>query len=602
MQLYFRLLKFLFHYWAQLALAIFFMITLALSNGAMAYLIGPVLKFLFTNNADDTIRLIPIDLFTFNRAQMLIAVPLIIIFVALIKGLSFFWQAYFMGHVGQKMVADIRLHLYRHILNLPISYFSKSSTGQLISRMTNDVGMLQNTASNSVATILRESFSIIVLATVVITRDWKLALAAFVTFPLAIYPLVRFSKKMRKVSTQGQATMGAMTILMHEAIAGIRIVKAFCMEKYEEMRFGKENDRFTKFSMKSIKVRSISSPLMETLRAIGLAFAIWYAAYRIQNGSLTPDDFISFSAALLMLYPSIKALNGVNMNIQQGLAAAARVFELLDAPQETKDKDDAKRIDTIRQGIEFKDVSFRYGEKLILEGINLKVRKGEIIAIVGTSGAGKTTFINLLPRFYDVTEGIILFDDVDIRDIIKNSLRSQIAIVSQQVILFNDSVSKNIAYGDVTRDSRDIISAAKAANADSFIRKLPQGYDTVIGEGGVRLSGGERQRLSIARAILKNAPILILDEATSSLDTESEMEVQKGLNNLVHGRTTFVVAHRLSTVRNADRIIVLSDGGIKEMGRHEELLKFGGEYSRIYNMQFQGGDEINLKSQITNYK
>ena len=591
MELYSRLLKFLFHYWVQLVLAIVFMLTLALSNGAMAYLVGPVLKFLFTNNAEDTIRLVPIDLFTFNRAQMLIAVPVIIILVAFIKGLSFFWQAYFMGYVGQKMVADIRLHLYQHILNLPISYLSKSSTGQLMSRMTNDVGMLQNTAANSVATILRESFSIIVLAIVVITRDWKLALAAFITFPLAIYPLVRFSKKMRKVSTQGQTTMGAMTILMHEAIAGIRIVKAFCMEKYEEMRFSKENERFTKFSMKSIKVRSISSPLMETLRAIGLASAIWYAAYRIQSGSLAPDDFMSFSVALLMLYPPIKALNGVNMNIQQGLAAAARVFELLDVPQETKDKESAKSIDNIHQEIEFKDVSFRYGDKWVLKDINLKVKKGEVIAIVGTSGVGKTTFVNLLPRFYDVTEGTILFDGVDIRDITKASLRAQIAIVSQQVILFNDTVRKNIAYGDVDRSEANIINAAKAANADGFIRKLPQGYDTIIGEGGVKLSGGERQRLSIARAILKNAPILILDEATSSLDTESEMEVQRGLQYLIQGRTTFVVAHRLSTVRNADRIIVLAGGGIKEVGRHEELLKLGGEYCRIYKMQFHGGSE-----------
>ena len=606
MELYLRLLKFLFHYWVQLVLAIVFMLTLALSNGAMAYLVGPVLKFLFTNNAEDTIRLVPIDLFTFNRAQMLIAVPVIIILVAFIKGLSFFWQAYFMGYVGQKMVADIRQHLYQHILNLPIAYLSKSSTGQLMSRMTNDVGMLQNTAANSVATVLRESFSIIVLAIVVITRDWKLALAAFITFPLAIYPLVRFSKKMRKVSTQGQTTMGAMTILMHEAIAGIRIVKAFCMEKYEEMRFSKENERFTKLSMKSIRVRSISSPLMETLRAIGLACAIWYAAYRIQSGSLTPDDFMSFSVALLMLYPSIKALNGVNMNIQQGLAAAARVFELLDVPQETKDKESAKSIDNIHQEIEFKDVSFRYGDKhvpagskqgWVLKDINLKVKKGEVIAIVGTSGVGKTTFVNLLPRFYDVTEGTILFDGVDIRDITKGSLRAQIAIVSQQVILFNDTVEKNIAYGDVDRSEANIINAAKAANADAFIRKFPQGYDTIIGEGGIKLSGGERQRLSIARAILKNAPILILDEATSSLDTESEMEVQRGLQYLIQGRTTFVVAHRLSTVRNADRIIVLAGGGIKEVGRHEELLKLGGEYCRIYKMQFHGGDEdLRLKA------
>jgi len=566
------------------------MITLALSNGAFAYLVGPVLKFLFANNTDNTIRLIPLDIFTFDRAQMLVVVPMVIILVALVKGLSFFGQAYFMGYIGQRIVADIRQFLYKHILNLPISYFTKNSTGALMSRVTNDVGMLQNTAADSVATLLRESLTIIALATVVIGKDWKLAAATFIAFPLAIYPMVRFSKKMRKVSTQGQASMGAMTTLLHEAIAGIKIVKAFCMEKYEELMFGKENERFSRFRMKSIKVRAIASPLMEMFGAIGFAITIWYAAYRIQNNTLKPEDFISFFAAVLMLYQPIKALNGVNMNIQQGLAAAARVFELLDVPQETKDKGNAKRIDSIQHSIEFHDVSFGYGDKWVLKGINLKLRKGEIIAIVGTSGVGKTTFVNLLPRFYDVTEGAILFDGADIRDVTKDSLRAQIAIVSQQVVLFNDTVKKNIAYGDVERNEADIINAAKAANADVFIRRLPLGYDTIIGEGGVRLSGGERQRLSIARAILKNAPILILDEATSSLDTESEMEVQKGLNNLVHGRTTFVVAHRLSTVRNADRIIVLADSGIKEMGRHEELLRLGGEYSRIYKMQFQGSE------------
>lgn len=610
MKLYLRLLKFLFHYWEHLTLAIFFMLTLALSNGAFAYLIGPVMKFLFTNSADDTIKLVPMDIFTFSRSEMLVVVPIVIIIVAVIKGISFFGQSYFMGYCGQGIVTDIRALLYKHILNLPVSYFAGNSTGVLMSRVTNDVGMLQGTAADSAATLLRESLTIIVLAAIVISRDWKLAAATFIAFPLAIYPMIRFSKKMRKVSTQGQASMGAMTALLHEAIAGIRIVKAFCMEKYEEARFGKENERFSRFRMKSIKVRAIASPMMEMFGAVGFAVTIWYAAYRIQNGTLRPEDFISFFAAVLMLYQPIKALNGVNMNIQDGLAAASRVFELLDIPQETKDRENAKKLNGISEGLELRNVSFRYGDKLVpaglpsnasiggskqgwvLKDVNLRVKNGEVIAIVGISGVGKTTFVSLLPRFYDVTEGAILFDGVDIRDIVRDSLREQIAIVSQQVILFNDTVKKNIAYGDVERDDEDIVNAAKAANADSFIRKLPQGYDTMIGEGGVRLSGGERQRLSIARAILKNAPILILDEGTSSLDTESEMEVQKGLQNLMQGRTTFVVAHRLSTVRNADRIIVLSDGGIKEMGRHEELLRLGGEYCRIYKMQFHGDENV----------
>src|SRR3972149_1896910 len=484
MKLYLRLLNFLLHYWAQLALAVCFMITLALSNGAFAYLVGPVLKFLFANNTDNTIRLIPLDIFTFDRAQMLVVVPMVIILVALVKGLSFFGQAYFMGYIGQRIVADIRQFLYKHILNLPISYFTKNSTGALMSRVTNDVGMLQNTAADSVATLLRESLTIIALATVVIGKDWKLAAATFIAFPLAIYPMVRFSKKMRKVSTQGQASMGAMTTLLHEAIAGIKIVKAFCMEKYEGPRFGKENERFSKLRMKSIKVRSIASPLMEMLGAVGFAVTIWYAAYRIHNGTLTPEAFISFFAAVLMLYQPIKALNGVNMNIQSGLAAASRVFEILDIPEETKDKEDAKKIGGVYEGLELRNVSFRYGDKWVLKDINLKVKKGEVIAIVGTSGVGKATFVNLIPRFYDVSGGTILIDGLDIRDMSRDSLRAQIAIVSQQVILFNDTVKRNIAYGDLEKGDEGIINAAKAANADAFIRRLPQGYDTLIGEGG----------------------------------------------------------------------------------------------------------------------
>ncbi|MEK7841762.1 MAG: ABC transporter ATP-binding protein, partial [Deltaproteobacteria bacterium] len=377
----------------------------------------PVMKFLFTNSADDTIRLVPMDIFTFSRSEMLVVVPVVIIIVAVIKGISFFGQSYFMGYVGQGIVTDIRDLLYKHILNLPVSYFTKNSTGALMSRVTNDVGMLQNTAADSAATLLRESLTIIVLAAVVISRDWKLAAAAFIAFPLAIYPMIRFSKKMRKVSTQGQASMGAMTALLHESITGIKIVKAFCMEKYEELRFGRENERFSKLRMKSIKIRAISPPMMEMFGSIGFTVTIWYAAYRIQDGTLRPEDFISFFAAVLMLYQPIKALNGVNMNIQSGLAAASRVFELLDIPQETKDKENAKRIDGISEGLELRNASFRYGDKWVLKDVNLKVKNGEVIAIVGTSGAGKTTFVNLLPRFYDVTEGAILFDGVDIRDI-----------------------------------------------------------------------------------------------------------------------------------------------------------------------------------------
>lgn len=586
MKLYFKLLKFVVPHWLCLAGAICCMILLALSTGAMAYLIGPVLKFLFTNEGGDIIKIIPFGLLDIDRASMIIAIPLLIIAVAVIKGVSFFWQSYLMGYVGQRVVLDIREKLYKHMLAMPIPFFTKTHTGSLISRVTNDVNQIQNTATDSLASLIRESLTIIVLAAVVIKQDWKLAAIAFIAFPLAVYPMIRFSKKLRKVSTQGQVTMGTITSLLQEAISGIRIVKAFCMEAYEEIRFNKESERLNKLQMKSIKVRAISPPMMEMFGVVGFAATIWYASYRINMGDLTPEGFISFFAAVLMLYQPIRALSGVNLNIQKGLAAASRVFEILEMQEEKKDKSGAVELKGITNEIIFKDVSFKYGENWVLKGINLKVKADEMIAIVGTSGGGKTTLVNLIPRFYDVIDGSIIIDGIDTRDIKLKSLRGQIAIVSQQVILFNDTVKRNIAYGDFSKTDEEIIAAAKAANANNFIERLPEGYNTVIGEGGVRLSGGERQRLSIARAILKNAPILILDEATSSLDTESEMEVQNGLNNLMQGRTTFVIAHRLSTIRNADRIIVLAHGRIKEEGRHEELLRLDGEYSRIYNMQF----------------
>lgn len=588
MNTYIRILKLLPPYKIQFGLAFLCMMGFAISNGAMAYLIGPVMKFLFSSDTSTGINIVPFDLFTLPKEQMMIGIPLAIMAVAVLKGVSSYGQSYFMGYVGQGVVRDIRSKLYQHILALPINYFSSTPTGVLISRLTNDVNLLQSTTSEAISTILKQSLTIIVLGVIVITLDWKLALAAFVALPLSVYPMQKLGKRMKKVSTQGQVTMGMMTALLHEAIAGIRIVKAFCMEGYEAARFRHENERFTQNQLKTIKVRSISSPLMETFGAVGFAVTIWYAAYRISQGTLKPETFISFFASVLMFYQPIKALNGVNLNIQQGLAAATRIFEIIDRPAEEERQEGVKTLSLVASTIDFNKVSFKYGGQWVLKDLDLSVQKGEVIAIVGSSGAGKTTFVNLIPRFYDIAEGSIRIDGTDVRDFTLKSLRSQIAIVSQQVILFNDTVRKNIAYGDREMNDNEIIRAARAANAHDFISRLPQGYDTIIGEGGVRLSGGERQRLSIARAIFKNAPILILDEATSALDTESEREVQKALNNLMEGRTTFVIAHRLSTIRGADRIMVLAGGGIKEMGRHEELLSSGGEYHRLYTIQFSG--------------
>lgn len=588
METYLRILKLLPPYKGPFALAFVCMVGFALTNGAMAYLIGPVMKFLFSNEVTTSgIDIIPYGILTIPKDQMLVGIPLVIIAVAVVKGLSSYGQSYFMGYVSQGVVRDIRKKLYDHVLTLPVNYFSANPTGVLISRLTNDVNLLQTATSDSITTVLKQSLTIIVLAGVVVSLDWKLALAASIALPLSVYPMRKLGKKMKRVSTQGQVSMGTITAILHESIAGIRIVKAFCMEGYESARFQKENEFFTKNQLRTIKVRSISSPLMETFGAVGFAVTIWFAAYRISHGTLKPETFISFFASVIMFYQPIKSLNGVNLNIQQGLAAASRIFEVMDKPGEEEKKEGAATLQGIKDSIEFRKVSFKYGAEWVIKDLDLTVRKGEVLAIVGSSGAGKTTFVNLIPRFYDVTGGNILIDGKDVRDLTLKSLRSQIAIVSQQIILFNDTVKKNIAYGDIEMNDEKIIKAAKAANAHEFILRLPNGYDTVIGEGGVRLSGGERQRLSIARAIFKNAPILILDEATSSLDAESEREVQKALTNLMEGRTTFVIAHRLSTVRNANRIIVLSGGGIKEMGRHEELLNHGGEYSRLYAMQFQ---------------
>jgi len=585
MKVYLRLLKYIIPYTYAFVGAIICMIVFAVTNGLMAYLIGPVFQFLFSEGKAD-VRLLPFGLVNLPREGMVAIIPLVIIVVVFIKGVSFFGQRYLMGYVGQRTVADLRTKLYRHILNLKVNYFTNTTTGTIISRVTNDTNLLQNTTVDALSSVLREFLTIIVLAAIVIGSDWKLALASFVAFPLAIYPMMRFAKKMKNLSRQGQVTMGNMTALLHEAIAGVRIVKAFCMEKYESMRFTDENERYTMLKLNEIKFKGISSPMMEMFGAIGLAATIWYAAYRIHNGTLEPGSFVSFFAAVLMLYRPIKTLNGVNMNIHQGIAAAERVFEMMDVEVEGSDKAGAIEIDDVKASIEFKKVSFGYGNKQVIRNLDLAVKKGEGIAIVGASGAGKTTLVNLIPRFYDITDGAIAIDGVDIREIKLESLRSQIAVVTQNIILFNDTLKKNISYGDFNKTDDDIMAAAKAANAHTFIERLPEGYNTFIGEGGVKLSGGERQRISIARAILKNAPILILDEATSSLDIESELEVQKGLNNLMKDRTAFVIAHRLSTVRNADRIIVLSDGAIKEAGVHDELLNLGGEYSRLYEMQF----------------
>ena len=575
MNLYRRLLEFVKPYWKHLAGAMVCMIFVSAATAGAAYLVKPVLD----------------EIFFKKDLAMLKWIPLAIIGIFIMKGFFDYGQAFLMSYVAQKIIADLREKIYSHVQSLSLSFFTKNPTGTLMSRILNDVGMVQGAVTDAVTGLLKDLFTIIGLVAVIFYRDWRLALIAILVFPLAVYPIVKFGRKLRSYSTRSQTSMAELSTILLETITGTRIVKAFNMEDYERKRFAKENQRLFGIQIKSVRVRAISHPLMEFLGGVGIACIVFYGGYNVIQGTATPGTFFSFLAALLMLYEPVKRLSGVNNTVQQGLAAAARIFEVLDTVPEVQDKPGARTLPAVSRGVEYQEVSFKYEEDWVLKNINLRIPAGEKVAFVGASGGGKTTLVNLLPRFYDVTAGRILIDGVDIRDYRVESLRAMIGIVTQQTILFNETVRDNIAYGKMGQPPEEIVKAAQAAFADGFIRNLPRGYDTVIGEQGVKLSGGERQRISIARAILKNAPILILDEATSSLDSESEVEVQKALEYLMEGRTTLVIAHRLSTVREANRIVVISSGEIVEVGTHEELMEKEGEYKKLYLLQFKDSNE-----------
>jgi subfamily B ATP-binding cassette protein MsbA len=550
------------------------MVFVSAATAASAFLVKPVLD----------------DVFFKRDLTMLRLIPLAIMALFVLKGLFDYGQAFLMSYVGQRIITDLRDKIYRHLQSLSLSFFTKNPTGVLMSRILNDVNLVQGAVTEAITGLLKDFFTIIGLVAVVFYRDWQLAIIALVVFPMAVYPIFKFGRKLRSYSTRTQTTMADISTILLETISGNRIVKAFNMEDYERDRFSQENQKLFNIMVKSFRVRAISHPLMETLGGLGIAFIVFYGGYNVIQGTATPGTFFSFLAALLMLYEPVKRLSGVNNTIQQGLAGAARIFEIIDTVPEIRNQPGAKELGPISSAIEFQDVSFKYEEEGVLNNINLKIRVGEVVAFVGSSGGGKTTLVNLLPRFYDVSSGKILIDGEDIRNLTVESLRRKIAIVTQQTILFNDTVQNNIAYGNIGQPFEKIVEAAKAAYAHSFITNLPEGYNTLIGEQGVKISGGERQRVSIARALLKNAPILILDEATSSLDSESEVEVQKALEFLMEGRTTLVIAHRLSTIRKANRIIVIANGEIVEEGTHEELLEKDGEYRKLYLLQFINND------------
>jgi len=553
------------------------MALVAAATALIAYLMKPLLD----------------EVFIARDLAKLHIIPSLVIGVYLLKGVFYFGQSYLMSYVGFCIVNDMRVRLYTHINTLSLSFFNRNDTGVLMSRITNDINNIQGAVSNVVTGAIMDVFTATGLLVVIFSRDWKLAIFGIMLIPLALYPTYFFGRRLRALSHDGQVSMGILTSIIQETFQGVRIVKAFNMTEHENNRFIRESKQLFGVFLRSVVMRSISSPLTETLGGIVIAGIIWYGGYNVIQGNSTPGSFISFLTALMMLYEPIKRITRMNATVQQGVAAAERVYSVLDTEPEIQDREGAIELAQAKGEIEFRDVRFGYDEETeVLKGVNLKVAAGEVLAIVGVSGGGKTTLVNMIPRFHDVWSGSVYIDGHDVRDVTVHSLRAQIAVVSQHVILFNDTVRNNIAYGSLDRPAEQVEAAARAAHAYGFIKNMPLAFETMIGERGLRLSGGERQRIAMARALLKNAPVLILDEATSSLDTESELEVQNALENLMRGRTTLVIAHRLSTVRNADRIIVISHGRIVEEGNHNELMELNGEYRRLYEMQFRVDDGL----------
>jgi subfamily B ATP-binding cassette protein MsbA len=502
----------------------------------------------------------------------------------LLKGIGAYVSSYFMTDVGQRVVQDLRNVLFRHILQQSAAFFSSQTTGRLLSRITNDVAQIQNAVSETVGDLMRESLSIVGYAGVLFYTDARLALVCIPTAPLVVYPLVRLGQSVRRTTRRSQEALEHLTHVSAEAFSGHRIVKAFGAESREADKFEQASRHLYRTNMRVTSALSVLPPLMEFVGGLAFVGALYYGSQEISSGRLTPGDFVAFVAALFMMYAPAKKLSRVNANVQQALAASERIFAILDTHSEVEDRPGAPQAERFSRAIEFRDVQFAYAGA---EGATLTVNAGQMVAIVGRSGAGKTTLVNLLPRFYDVTGGGIWIDGVDIRNVSLASLRSQIGIVTQETVLFDDTIASNIAFGRPAAARADVEAAARAAHAHEFIVALDEGYDTPIGERGQRLSGGQRQRLAIARALLRDSPILILDEATSSLDAESEMLVQEALTTLMRNRTSLVIAHRLSTVRRADAIVVLEQGRIVEVGTHDDLLARGGAYAKLYELQLR---------------
>jgi ATP-binding cassette, subfamily B, bacterial MsbA len=558
-------------YQLRLVIAMIAMFVVAAMTGLQAYLVKDLLDKIFMEK----------NIFFLN------ILPVIVVLIFFLKSNFYYLYYFLLEKVGQSIIRDLRVLVFEHIHSQSLSFFHEMPTGTLISRVISDITLMQQAVSNALVGIIKDFFQVIILLGVVFYMNWKLAMFSFIILPVATFPIIRFGRIFRRLSTKTQEETANVSNMLYETITGNRIVKAFCMEQYECLRFRNQIHKLFSVIIQAARFRSMQHPLMEFIGGVAIALIIWFGGNEVINGTATPGTFFAFLTALIAAYEPVKNVSQINSTIQQGMAAATRVFTLLDVEPEIADIPDAIDLAPFRNAIEFKNLSFCYDNKnIVLSDINLHVPAGQVLAVVGPSGGGKTTLTNLIPRFLQIKNGTILIDGIDINKVTLRSLRGQIAMVTQQTILFNDTVKNNIAYGDLSKSEQEIMAAADAAHALKFITELPEGFETVIGEGGSRLSGGERQRITIARALLKNAPILILDEATSALDTESEREVQNALENLMKNRTTLVIAHRLSTIKNADRIIVVKNGSIVEEGTHDELLALGGEYELLYRMQY----------------
>jgi ATP-binding cassette, subfamily B, bacterial MsbA len=571
MDLFLRLLRYASPHRVLIAGAMLAMIVYGAASAALAWLIKPIID----------------DVLAHQSSLGFVATGILASYF--FKGLGNYFSSYLMDDLGHRVVMQLRNELFRHLLDQSAAFFARSTTGKLLSRINNDVGQVQRAVAETVGDLARESLALVGFAVLLFVYDARLAILCMTGAPLAIYPLVKFGRRLRTVTRWSQEEQEHLSHVAGEAFTGHRIVKAFGAEPREAAKFDRASRKLYRTNLKVTGVLSVLPPLMEFLGGVAIAGALWYGSREIAMGRLTAGEFTSFMTALLLMYGPVKKLSRVNANLQQAMAASERIFELLDLHTEVSEVPDAKPLPAFRDTIEFRDVVFQYEDghgRNTLRGVTLSVRAGQMIAIVGRSGAGKTTLVNLLPRFYDVTSGAILIDGIDIRQVTLKSLREQIGIVTQDTVLFDDTIANNIAYGVPGVSREQIEASARAAHAHDFVTALPEGYQTRIGERGQRLSGGQRQRLAIARALLKNSPILILDEATSALDAESERLVQDALVTLMMNRTSFVIAHRISTVRRADAIVVLDRGRVAEIGRHEDLVnRPNSVYARLHQMQ-----------------